>query len=469
MRFNGFIGPSGKVGAESLSASSTVNMYLEVNPDTGQPTLRAMPGLKPVLLLPEAPVRGLYTTSTGRVFAVAGATLYEVFQGWTSRACGAGVPTAGPVFMTDNGRTLVLSVGGILAGLDLHSTAFAQITPETPFEAGRVDYLAGYIVTNAARTTQFYYSTLMDATTWPALNFYSAEVRPDPLLSCVALAGELWLPGAISQEVWVPTGDALAPFARQQAVLVEQGLAAPEALCLAAQTLFWLSGSPRGQGPLSVAQGYTPLPVSTPVLAHALARMGFVGDAVAYPVTQGHHTFVVVSFPSGGETWMYDVREQAWTELAALGEDGALGEYPCRTHCVAFDEHLFGDHTSGQLYIWAREYHRYGSRPRLCRRTAPHIRKDQQPISYNKFELVGEMGRGLDGGLEPGRDPTVLLEWSDDGGHAYGSSVAASLGTLGDFAHRAVWYRLGQAQTTRTFRVTVTDPVPLAWSDADLL
>ena len=55
-------------------------------------------------------------------------------------------------------------------------------------------------------------------------------------------------------------------------------------------------------------------------------------------------------------------------------------------------------------------------------------------------------------------NPTVLLSWSDDGGHTWSNDHPASLGVMGNYKNRAIWRRLG-ASRNRIFRIAISDPV----------
>src|SRR4249920_2511376 len=111
----GFCAPSGLTRSPTVACDRTLNFYLEEIPnERGKMALYSMPGLRPVAILPSAPIRGLYTTTTGRTFAVTSSQLFEIFAGWTFLAR-ANVPNGTqPVSMTDNGFELVLSVEGAL-------------------------------------------------------------------------------------------------------------------------------------------------------------------------------------------------------------------------------------------------------------------------------------------------------------------------------------------------------------------
>lgn len=370
--------------------------------------------------------------------------------------------------MVDDGIHLVLSSEGVGYSLHLTTNTLAPLPLTGPQTFGRMQYLDGYIVSNEPGTRQFWYSDLLAATTWPALNFYAVEGRADNLLTLYVDHRELWLFGTQTIEIWTSTGNSLAPFARASSVFLEQGIAAPWAVHALNNSVFWLGGSPRGDGPVWTAQGYDPQRVSTHATEAALSTATTLVDAQAFVARHGGHAFYFLFVPDLDTTWAYDTGTQAWMELAELLEDGALAPWRATTHCLAFGEHLFGDRGSGQLYVWNAGYYQYGTDPLYRARVTPHVRHDQKPVIYAAFELVMEAGIGLDGGVIPGRDPQVMLSWSDDGGEKYSYPLWRSAGPLGRRERRVVWRRLGRAPTTRCWKVAVTDPVCTAFLGASV-
>ena len=111
---------------------------------------------------------------------------------------------------------------------------------------------------------------------------------------------------------------------------------------------------------------------------------------------------------------------------------------------------------------------------RLIRRLrqSPHVNEELHWLFFHQFQLDLEVGLGAatghqqthgEVGLE-GVDPTIMLQWSDDGGHTWSDEYWVSAGRLGLYKHRAMWRRLGRGRT-RTWRVVMTDPV--AWHILD--
>src|SRR5574343_1330315 len=94
-----FVGPSYQLASRKASAQRCVNMYL-VPMETSakaQFILQSVPGLVLLADLGEA-IRGVFVTGS-RMFAVVGATLYELYAGGTSTARGTLLTSLGPVSM----------------------------------------------------------------------------------------------------------------------------------------------------------------------------------------------------------------------------------------------------------------------------------------------------------------------------------------------------------------------------------
>ena len=393
--------------------------------------------------------------------------LFELFPGATYLARGTVHTGTAPVFFTDNGTHMILSVDGVGYAYTLATDTLAPLPLTGPQTFGRVAYLDYRILTNEPGTSRFWYSDLGDATVWPALNFYTAEARADPLVTLFVDHSEVLLLGTQTTELWRPTGDALAPYTRSSSVFIEQGMAAPASVVAANNTFYFLGGSARGQGPIWRLDGYTPRRVSTAAVETAMGTMDTVGDAVAFSASWGGHSWVGWYFPSGQQTWLFDTNLESWTQLVDLAADGSLDAFRSYTHAYSAGEHIWGDRTHGQIYLWDEHFFLYGDAPIYRARITPHIRKEQDRVRYAKFGLLLEAGIGLDGGAIPGTDPQVMLSYSDDGGKSFSYPRSRSMGKIGQGAQQVIWRQLGIARS-RVFRVVVTDPVPVAFLGASV-
>ena len=129
----GFCSPTGYSRSESVATDRLINMYIEpLSNNAKELCLYSVPGLQPVAELPSGPIRGLYETSTSRVFAVTSTTLFEIFQGFTFLSRGSIPNGTSYVSMCDNGAYLILSVEGAGLVYNLSTNALTTIAPEDP-------------------------------------------------------------------------------------------------------------------------------------------------------------------------------------------------------------------------------------------------------------------------------------------------------------------------------------------------
>lgn len=69
--------------------------------------------------------------------------------------------------------------------------------------------------------------------------------------------------------------------------------------------------------------------------------------------------------------------------------------------------------------------------------------------------------------LFEGRDPQLMLDWSDDNGRTFSNQLSASMGKIGEYTKRVIFRRLGQSRD-RIYRISISDPVKRVIIAADL-
>jgi hypothetical protein len=410
--------------------------------------------------------RGLYVAA-GRLFAVVGATLYEIGSDGTATARGTLSPASGSgrVSMADNGTVLVVVDGTYGYQFTLATNAFAQITdPDWP-EATHVAFHDGYFVLNKSGTGQFVITDLYGTGVDP-LDFATAEGAPDDTVALLVDHRELWLFGEETTEVWFNSGAADFPFARLDGAFIEQGCAAPFSPAKMDNAVYWLSKDRAGHGHVMRAQGYQPQIVSTRAVEHAIQGYSTISDASAYTYQQEGHSFYVLTFPTADRTWVYDAATQLWHERSYWSS----GEHRHRGECYAFafGRHLVLDYSNGRIYeLDLDAYTDDGETLRALRRTQ-HQSAEGRRLFWATLQVEMESGVGLSSGQ--GSDPQAMLRWSDDGGRTWSSEHWRSMGRLGEYRTRAIWRRLGQSRD-RVYELVITDPVKRvivdAWADVE--
>lgn len=144
------------------NAQRCINLYPESNPpDSPVPmTTYLTPGLTLLATAPNnMPVRCTYRTSQGKLYVVAGNTVYAVSSSWVYTALGTitNLPTI--CYMADNGLVIVL-VDGTANGwaIDMTTNSFGQISSDNFYGGTRVDYVDTFFLFNVPGTFQWYIS-----------------------------------------------------------------------------------------------------------------------------------------------------------------------------------------------------------------------------------------------------------------------------------------------------------------------
>lgn len=482
MKLDGFIGPTYTLEAKSAASQRLVNLYPEAQeggPRKGNVArFVGTPGLHRRATLGAGTIRGVHRTSTGRLFVVSGAYLYEVFSHWDSVLFGGNLSSSvGRVSMVDDGTRLLIGDGGSTAyvvELDTGSTVSEVTDANCP--GGHVTWQDGYFIHTVPNTGRFAISGLNDVT-YDALDTATAEGRPDNLVMALSVNRRLWLFGEQTTEVWQNTGAADFPFERDPSVFIETGTVAAGTCVRVGNSVAWVGNDERGRGTVWHAEGVQPTRISTHAVERALEGYAALEHASAFAYQQRGHEFYQLSVPASttdaGGTWVYDFATGKWHERSY---QSANGEEPHRAWCgtVAFGQVVAGDREDGRLYTYELDYYTDDGDPIRRVRQTPHIEQGGKRIRYNAFELYAEPGVGLSGGDTragfphvQGQAPIVYLSWSDDGGHTWSNEHEASMGLEGEYKTRIKWRRLGVGRD-RVFRVATSEPVPITWLGAEI-
>jgi hypothetical protein len=448
----------------SVDRQECVNWYPEVTNANAKSSviLRPTPGL---LLFSQssvsAAVRGLFYTSTGRLFAVSYNQVYELDSVGGRIECGVLATTEGPVNMADNGNQVILVDGLYGYIINLNTGVLSQITNLAfPGHATHVQFINGRFVVNKTTDNQYnlWWSDLYNGNSWDGLSVGSAEGYADKLIAIVKANNQLWLFGSHSFEVFYGTGESDAPFRRVEGALFENGTAAAHSPAVLGTSVFWLGSNLQGQGVVWQADEYAPRRISNHAIEAIITGFSRIDDAVGFCYQQRGHTFYVLTFPTANRTLVYDSTTNFWHERAAYNAaSGLLSRYRPVVCAAAFNKILVGSCEVDAIYRLDPETYTDDGNLVKRIRTSPHIYNEMKQVFYWSFELDAEKGVGLVSG--EGQRPRFSLQWSNDGGYTWGSEIWRSAGLIGQYNTRIVWRNLGRSRD-RLFRVTCSDPVP---------
>ncbi|WP_440966165.1 hypothetical protein ACL58G_07910 [Massilia sp. GER05] len=456
-----FVGASYRERSSNLDAQACINLFPVVGESGTAKAVSALygtPGTRPLLTLPTVPVRGMHVPDDGsRAIVAAGGSVYRLGKDLAYTKIGTIDDGTGLVDITDNGTQAVIVTGVAGYLVDISANTVTRIIDDAFYGASSAAILDTFAIFNRPGTNQFYISGSNDMT-FDALDFASAESNAEPIVRLIVNHGELLIFKETVTELWRANGNTDFPFGRDTNATIEQGCAAPWSVASMDNTVFWLGKNKDGGGIVWRLNGYTPQRVSTDAIEYAIAKYPTIADARAYAYQQEGHTFYVLTFPSGGATWVYDAATQLWHQRAYLDPDtGTLGRHRSNCHMYYAGLHIVGDFETGDLYALDLDYFQDGTDPMPSIRAAAYISgPDYNWIIHNRLQVDFEPGVGLVDGQ--GSAPLVLLDWSDDGGKTWSNQHRGSLGKTGEYITRIFWTRLGRARA-RTYRVTISDPV----------
>jgi hypothetical protein len=474
-----------------VSAQRLINWFCEKQPPGAKADLVLLPtpGLARFVTVGTGPIRG-FAEMAGALYVVSGQDVYAVEGDGTATRLTDDenlISDGGAVTMAENGTEMVIVTPEDGKGWIATSSTFAEITDGDFPTASSVTCMDGFHVVTEADTTRFYISALNDATSWDALDYASAEGSPDNLIRAIRVGLQLWLFGERSTEIWGNSGAADFPFERVSGAFVERGCIARDSVASQLGTVFWL-GEDRV---VYRSDGFQPVRISTHAIEQAIAGYSEITDAVGSVYEQEGHVFYALSFPTAGETFVYDLSTQLWHERESEG----YGTWRC-VHSGNFGSvAIGGDALDGRLYLINPT--RADEDGVLVIRTATGncFHSENKRVVYTRlsaeFEagagntttvqsLVGTVGdtrvaedddiRITEGGDTriTGRVPvdlsfsgTVMLTISDDGGRNWSSERWRDIGAVGETKRRVEWRRLGSARE-RVFRLQMSDPARTA-------
>jgi hypothetical protein len=436
----------------------SINLYPRKIQREGEKSIRHLvsgPGRLLHATLSYSPIRGRIVMD-GRLFVVAGSHLIEVYADGTTHDWGTIPSTEGRVSMAECVGTI--SIGDGLAFYSFDPVA-ATITVISDAPQGRVcipfDQRVFYQERDSGRV---YYSELNDPTNVPALNFFTAENRPDDLTTMVATEDKIWLLGLESTEAWYDSGDTDNPFQRIPGSVTANGCFFGDTAIRTDNAIFFVGQNDDGARQVFRIQGFNHLIMST----HAVeAFTKAATNLTAYAYQEDGDTFYVLNADQG--TWSFNIGEQEWSERAWLKPaTGELERERAEIHAFCYGIHFVSDYENANLYRQSTEYKDHDGDPFLRRRVFRGPNKDGRNITIDELYIDMHTGVGLDGAGQ-GTDPKVMLRYSVDGGNAWSNEMQGDLGRIGDRTEKVRFRRFGLGADW-AFEVGVSDPVDVVIS-----
>lgn len=415
-RFKGLVGNTNSLPNWNYDSQRSINRYPEFNEtglgkDSEFAQLVPTPGLT-TLLTVDTPgqSRNGYTTSNNALYWTFGNTLYKITGysgtsvGWTSTFVG-NIPGTGDVQYSDNGLQLfcVCSTGATYIA-DLVSNAFWLAGSQSGdgdgwLPASSVTYMDGYVVFTKMNSNEFFWTDLY-STQVEALNFASAETNPDHVVKVLSNNEDLWVFGGTTTELWYDLGSGNTVFERRQGILVETGAASPMTIEKLNNTVFWLAVDDRGGPIVYMANGYSPVRVSTFAIENILQSC--TSDQIAQATADSNqwngHYFYTLNIPGLTSTYVFDMTsynqsgKASWFEKQS-GYGQAANRSIAEGHAYYMGKHITGDYLStGQLYFFDQNSYTENGLAIARIRTTPHVSNSMKRVKYISLQIDYQAG-----------------------------------------------------------------------------
>ena len=368
------------------------------------------------------------------------------------------IPGDERVSMADNGTELMVLVPGGNGYIidETSGTPFVQITAPGFTSSGDpqiVVFIDSYFVCSTD-SKKFIRSDSNQGTVWNALNFFTAESDPDDIVGLQVYNNKLFVLGSEVTEEFKNN----AGVFQRTGFFIDKGCFAKFSTITTNNSFMWIGGGTNESPAIWTLNGNTPVKISTTAIDSALQDFTLeqIEQAFAYSYAQNGHYFVGFSLPT--RTFEINTITGKWNERTSqiINSKGLTETIRWRVNSLgtAYNRVMCGDSQDGRIgSVEADTYTEYGSE--IIRTFSTQVISDQgNAIVISQLEATMEAGVG---DLVT-KDPKIRISFANDG-KSFGNELTRSIGGIGEFERRAIWYRLGRFPRMVVIKVEMSDPV----------
>lgn len=395
-----FIGGAYQGRSTDLNSQQCINFMPVMDRQGGKSpiSLQNTPGLTSVWcdLAATVEVRCLMVVGSTLV-AVGGNKVYTIDTAASKTTLSGTLgASTGAVLGATNGTQWMIIEPGTDGYTNVGGTITAIADADFPVPTS-VSYQDTYFIVSKNATGEFYISAANDPTAWDPTDYAEAEAAIDNLKCCFTHHIQQWLFGTETTEVWYNSGASAFPFERVSGVLIPYGIDSAASAASAADHLFWLTNTLQ----VGMSEGLSARIISTPQIDYQIASYSTTSDAIGYCYTLEGHICYVLTFPTAGATWVFDLTTGLWHEWQSwTTAPTTYGRH--RGNCYAYfnGKHLVGDHTNGMIYELSFDaFDDIFGTIQSVRTTAP-LSKENKRLFFNNLQVDFESGVGTSGGTE---------------------------------------------------------------------
>lgn len=397
----------------------------------------AAPGFTQYSTLPNGNgIRGILATEQ-TLYVVAGTRFFRVDTEGNATDIG-GIPGTEPVYIERNRKTTT-QIGVVTNGLYYvfeNDVLTQQVGGNLPPPLD-LSFIDGYFVFPIL-DGRFFISNLDEATTIDALDFASAEGKPDSLVRSFARKSELLLFGEETIEFWANTGAANFPFERLGGGYLELGLGEADSIAQLDDDVVFIANDDT----VRMLVGYTPQIISNQSVQDSISRE--TGLIRGWSFNIGGNWFYVIS--GSTFTWVFDRNlalkvgvEDAWHER----QSHTLTRWRAELFAQFAGNRIVGDYLNNTLYSLSETAYDENGTDLVSTIQFP-ITAYPDRLSLKALYLDYVPGVGLNSTDTHDQDPQVMVRLSRNGGESFGPAYFRSIGLQGQSRARTVVRRLGK-------------------------
>lgn len=445
-----------------LPSTRLINLIVESTPGGTDGVMRTTrPGLDLTYTLGDGPILRMNQIPgvfNGDLFTISGNGLYR------NSTLVSAVPFGNNPRMAAANGQLAIVVGGALYVYQNDTLTLVQFfddgTSRLP-SFSSVAVLYNIFIFTVAGSTQFFFSSVGDATTINAANFSNAQTSPDPIIEVQVLAEELYFFKGTAVEIWYFTGSLTAPFALSQGRTYARGCASQGSVVTKVDNaLVWVADD------FSVYRSSNvPLKISTPYIDDRIRACGISGvsQSLAFYLGVEGHALYVLNLPTINESYAYDASTKEWARWGSESNfqtDPGVYIGACAAGQASTDIFV-GSYISGQVFtLDSNTYTDNGNAIKTVASGVILINGGTKRCNNVSLQCVR-------GGGTPSYNPIVEMRFSDDAGRTWTSWLPGNLGFAGQYDYKATWRYLGlMSSPGRYFEWTVSDSVPFTIESA---
>lgn len=435
--------------------------------------LFSLPGKRLLCTVGTGPIRAAKWANNGLLYVVSGNNLYSVTSAYVSTLLGSVGSNAGYAAIINSPTQIGVVDGTGMWVWNLNALTWTQVVPNTTSCTNPTTavYQDGFGIVNS-NDNQIYETNYNDLSTMvsgsPATpNNAYVQNNAENVVTIFDLKEELWVFKRSDTEIWINQGSAGFSFVPLVGVSIPVGCAASASVAQLGESIAWLGGSEQGNGVVYMSVGYQARPITTDALSQRFQGFAVLSDAVAWGYQKDSHYFYVITFPTQGESWCYDLSTGKWHQRASFLNGSFARDW---ANCSVFFNglNIIGDYKSGNLYaLDDNVYDDAGTTRKWLRSWRALPASMPQAMSFDSLQILMQTGITVPAGT----NPQIMLRWSDDSGETWVGPFQVPMGKIGNTSWRAIQNRLGSTKIgtglDRIWEISGTDPIGIKINGAE--